>query len=91
MEISWTSHALGDLARLYEFLTPVNPKAAADVFEKLVAGPDILMHQPRIGTPLTEFSPRDVRYLLVGGYEVRYEIMQNSIWVLRLWHTREDR
>ena len=91
MEINWTSHALGDLARLYEFLAPVNPKAAADVFEKLVAGPDVLMYQPRIGTPLTEFSPRDVRFLLVGDYEVRYEITQKEIWILRLWHTREDR
>ncbi|MDE1998527.1 MAG: type II toxin-antitoxin system RelE/ParE family toxin [Burkholderiales bacterium] len=92
MEIKWTSCALGDLARLYEFLSPVNPRAAAVVFEKLTAGPDILETQPRIGTPLTEFLPREVRYLLVGDYEMRYEITQDSkIWILRVWHTREDR
>jgi plasmid stabilization system protein ParE len=92
MEIIWTSSALGDLARLYEFLAPVNPKAAAVVFEKLTAGPDVLEMQPRIGTSLPEFAPREVRYLLVGDYEMRYEIAQNSkIWILRVWHTREDR
>jgi plasmid stabilization system protein ParE len=91
MEIAWTSHALGDLGRLHEFLAQVNPKAAAAVFEKLIAGPDVLQHQPRIGTPLPDFLPRDVRYLLVGDYEVRYELTAEKIWILRLWHTREDR
>jgi plasmid stabilization system protein ParE len=91
MEITWTNHAMGDLARLYEFLEPVNPMAAAAVFERLMKGPDILLEQPRIGTPLTEFSPRDVRFILVGDYEMRYELTQDMIWILRLWHTREDR
>jgi plasmid stabilization system protein ParE len=91
MEITWTSHALGDLARLYEFLAPVNPLAAASVFERLTAGPDVLLTQPRIGTPLPDFLPRDVRYLLVGDYEIRYELTEKVIWILRLWHTREDR
>lgn len=91
MEITWTSHALGDLARLYKFLAPVNPKAAAKVFERLTEGPDILLKQPRIGTSLPDFLPRDVRYLLVGDYEIRYELTETAIWILRLWHTREDR
>ena len=29
MELKWTSKALSDLARLYEFLAPVNKAAAA--------------------------------------------------------------
>jgi hypothetical protein len=29
--------------------------------------------------------------VLVGDYEVRYEIRESRIYVLRLWHTREDR
>ena len=92
MEIIWTSCALGDLARLYEFLAPVNPKAAAAVFEKLTAGPDVLLSQSRIGTSLPDFLPRQVRYLLVGAYEIRYELTSDDkIWILRLWHTREDR
>lgn len=92
MEVIWTSSSLGDLARLYEFLAPVSPRAAVAVFERLTAGPDILETQPRIGTPLPEFEPREVRYLLVGDYEMRYEIAHDTkIWILRVWHTREDR
>lgn len=78
--------------RLYEFLRPVSPQAAARVVQRLTDGPDLLLSQPRIGTKLTEFEPREVRYLLVGDCEMRYEItVGGDIWVLRLWHTRELR
>ncbi len=46
---------------------------------------------PRIGEQLFEFDPPEVRRILVGEYEVRYEIQDSIIYVLRLWHTREDR
>ena len=82
---------MGDLGRLHAFLAPVNPRAAAVVFEKLSAAPDILVAQPRLGLALPEFAPRDVRRLIVGDYELRYELAAQEIWILRLWHTREDR
>ena len=67
------------------------PRAAAAVFEKLCAAPDALVRQPRLGMALPEFVPRDVRRLIVGDYEMRYELAAQEIWILRLWHTREDR
>jgi len=91
MRIIWSSKALGDLVRLQAFLEPVNPRAASAVFERLTSAPDLLLLQPRMGSPLPEFMPRDVRRLIVGNYELRYELLQDEIWVLRLWSTREDR
>lgn len=46
---------------------------------------------PRIGEKLEEFEPREVCRILVGKYEMRYEIQESMIYVLRLWRTREDR
>ncbi|MEA3465629.1 MAG: type II toxin-antitoxin system RelE/ParE family toxin, partial [Thermodesulfobacteriota bacterium] len=40
---------------------------------------------------IEEFDSRDVRRILVGRYEMRYEIQQPIIYILRLWHTREQR
>ena len=92
MKINWTRAALGDLGRLHEFLRPVNQEAAARVVQRLTAGPDLLAMQPRIGTKLTEFEPREVRCILVGDYEMRYEVTaEDELWILRLWHTRELR
>ncbi|OCP00512.1 MULTISPECIES: type II toxin-antitoxin system RelE/ParE family toxin [unclassified Ensifer] len=91
MELKWTKKALSDLSRLFEFLSPVNRKAAARTVQSLVAAPTRLIEQPRLGERLDEFAPREVRRLLVGHYEMRYEIQQTAIHILRIWHTREDR
>ncbi len=91
MELKWTSKALSDLARLYEFLAPVNKPAATRTVQRLTAAPTSLLANPRIGEKLEEFEPREVRRILVGRYEIRYEIQESTIYVLRLWHTREDR
>lgn len=91
MELKWTRKAQSDLARLYEFLAPVNKPAAARAVQALMKAPTILLTNPRIGEQLFEFEPREVRRLLVGHYEMRYEIQESTIYMLRLWHTREDR
>lgn len=91
MELKWTSKALSDLARLYEFLAPVNKSAAVSIVQSLTAAPTTLLVNPRIGEKLEEFEPREIRRILVGHYEMRYEIQESKIYVLRLWHTREDR
>ncbi|MDF3935568.1 type II toxin-antitoxin system RelE/ParE family toxin [Pseudomonas citronellolis] len=91
MELKWTSKALSDLARLYEFLATVNRPTAAHTVQRLATAPTALLANPRIGERLEEFDPRDVRRILVGHYEMRYEIVDSTIYLLRLWHTREDR
>ncbi len=91
MELKWTSKALSDLTRLYDFLAPVNQPAAVRVVQALTEAPAGLLANPRIGERLDEFDPREVRRILVGHYEMRYEIHAATLYVLRLWHTREDR
>ena len=91
MELKWTSKALADLARLYDFLAPVNKQAAARIVQSLTAAPARLKAHPCIGEKLDEFSPREVRRILVKHYEMRYEIQESKLYVLRIWHTKEDR
>ena len=91
MVLKWTSKAVSDIDRLYAFLAPVNRQVAARTVQALTAAPLRLLEQPRLGERLEEFDPREVRRILVGRYELRYEIQQSVIYVLRLWHTREDR
>jgi len=91
MNIKWTNKALSDLVRLYEFLASVNKSAAIRVIQSLSRTPDYLVDQPRIGERLEEFEPREVRRIVIGQYEMRYEIQNQTIYLLRIWHTREDR
>ena len=91
MELKWTSKGLSDLVRLHDVLAPVNPAAAARVVQSRTAGPSGLRVNPRIGERLEEFDPREVRRILVGNCEMRYELQGDFIYILRIWHTRENR
>ena len=91
MELKWTNKALSDISRLYEFLAVVNQPAAARTVQQLTAAPTTLLVNPRIGERLEEFEPRDVRRIQIGQYEVRYELVDSTLYLLRLWHTRVDR
>jgi plasmid stabilization system protein ParE len=89
--IDWADGALSDLQRLYDFLAPVNPSAAAQTVNLLVNAPERLLDRPRLGEPLDEFAPREVRRLLAGRYEIRYEVRLETLAILRIFHVREDR
>ena len=91
MKLKWTSKALADLERLHDFLELVNPPAAARTVQSLTKTPTRLLANPRIGEQLFEFEPREIRRIIVGQYEIRYEIQAPCIYILRLWHTREHR
>jgi plasmid stabilization system protein ParE len=79
------------LARLHEFLEPVNPRAAALAVRQLVAGAKRIPARPRLGQRLRGFAGREVRRILIGDYEIRYELAGRDVFVLRIFHTREDR
>jgi plasmid stabilization system protein ParE len=91
MTIRWSVDAISDLARLHDFLHPVAPDAAARLLQQLGRAPHRLVDFPRLGRKLESYEPREVRRLIVGDYEMRYEIEAGTITVLHLWHCRENR
>jgi plasmid stabilization system protein ParE len=91
MKLEWTAKAQHDAVRLYEFLAPANALAAQRAMQALVGGAERLLDHPRIGEKLERYVPREVRRILIGDYEMRYEIAAGTIYILRLWHSREDR
>jgi plasmid stabilization system protein ParE len=91
MPLKWTASAERDLVRLHAFLAPVNSSAAAKVVKQLVSGAEQLLTYPQLGVVLEEFASRDVRRVIVGDYELRYEVAESLFYILRLWHAREDR
>jgi plasmid stabilization system protein ParE len=80
-----------DLQRLYSFLREVNPRAAKSVLKQLDAAANRLPSFPQIAPRFDAYADRDVRALMVGDYELRYEVKQDVLIVIRIWHAREDR
>lgn len=89
--IFWTSEAKGDVRRHKEYLSLRNPESGHRIAKSLTNTPKTLWAYPRMGEELKEFQPREVRRLIVEGYEFRYEIRGAEIRVLRIFHGREDR
>ena len=91
MALRWTRSAYGDLRRLHAFLEPVNPGAAARTARAIVSRVERIPAQPRLGERLPRFGSREVRRVLAGDHEIRYELIDTEIIVLRIFHAREDR
>jgi len=91
VSLRWARSAYADLKRIHEFLEPVDPVAAARAVQAIVARVRRIPQQPRLGEQLPGFGGREVRRVLIRKYEVRYEISGSDVYVLRIFHTREDR
>ena len=91
MRLEWTGRASQDLTRVRDFLVPVNPAAALRTVQMLRAATRKLADRPRIGRPIARYRTREVRRLIVGQYEILYEVSETLVLILRVWHTREDR
>ncbi|CAI1852544.1 type II toxin-antitoxin system RelE/ParE family toxin [Serratia proteamaculans] len=91
MEILWTLKAQDDLERVYLFACQYNRQHADAVLDRLMTGTTELVTHPRVGISQQRYEPREVRKVLFGDYEVHYEIRDNAIYIVDLWHTKEDR
>lgn len=91
MRLNWTSKAISDLSRVYQFLAVINRGVAVKNLNSIEKAAYGLLESPRIGFRLEEFSPKDVRSLVVGEYVIRYQIKGEELYILRIWHGKEDR
>ena len=91
MQVAWAPEAFDDLHRLHAFLASKSQRAADHASAALFDAPKRLLRMPRAGSRVDSFSDKEIRRILVGPYEVRYEIDGETIRILRIFHTREDR
>jgi plasmid stabilization system protein ParE len=89
--VEWADEALFDIDRLYSFLAGVDVAAATRVAIQLDSAPSKLLSHPHMGARLEGFASREVRRIIVGKYEMRYDVLGDVIYILRIWHSREDR
>lgn len=91
--IDWHPDTRSDIQRLYEFLYDRNPAAAAELLKTLRNGTEILSANPRIGRPMPDETARRELFLSFGAghYVLRYRQTNSGIFILLVWHNREDR
>ena len=88
----WLPAALSDLRRLHDFVKSHNPDAAKRAATEIRTKVLQLAAYPEMGRPMGDGSGR--RELVIpfgaGNYMVRYRLNGGTIFVLRVWHSREE-
>ena len=89
MNLKFTPQDVDDLKRLRAFIAEKNENTAKRIIESLRSKVISITEYPNIGRPV-ETLP-GCRDLVTHRYIVRYLAASNTIWILRVWHDREDR
>lgn len=91
IEVKYSPASIEDLQRVVEFVEVKNPYAARRVAIDLQEGVSRLKQFPQIGLPVTKApNPESIRDLYVGDYTVRYLITEATLYILRVWHNKEN-
>ncbi len=94
-QINWLPGALQDTARIREFLRKENPLVIKKASQRILSAIDILTKNPEAGMPSSDEDCEAFRDLYApfgrGGYTIRYRFKQQTIIIVRVWHSREER
>jgi toxin ParE1/3/4 len=92
--ILFSSDAVSDIERVRHFLQARNPDAAARAMQAIWRALERLEDFPEMGQAIGD---HDIRQIVVRfgrrGYVIRYRVLpaDGTIFVTRLWHSRERR
>ena len=91
MKVRYSPESVEDLHRVVEFVEVKNPFAARRIAIDLQEGVDKLKQFSKIGLPVLKApDPEQIRDLYIGSYTVRYLINDEIIYILRIWHNKEN-
>ena len=91
MKIKYSLESIDDLQRVVEFVEIKNPYAARRIAIDLQEGVDKLKQFPKIGLPVLKASDSElIRDLYINNYTVRYLTTDEVIYILRIWHNKEN-
>jgi plasmid stabilization system protein ParE len=93
MKLVWLLEARDDISRLFDFLVDRGPDAALRMLQRVRAGAAILLEFPHAGKRMGEDTERRELFVPfgVGAYVLRYRLRNETIVVIRVWHSRELR
>lgn len=91
IEVEYSPESMKDLQRVVEFVEVKNPYAARRIAIDLQEGIFKLKQFPEIGLPVIKApDPEKIRDLYIGDYTVRYLITIGIVYILRVWHSKEN-
>jgi len=92
-QIIWLSEAESDLRRFHDFLSPVDLHLADRAIIRIYDASEQLIDFPYMGRALEDGTGRRELAIAFGrnAYILRYIVEEDTVIILRAWHSREDR
>ena len=87
----WTGPALDDLRSIRDYISADGrPRAAQSMAKRIRRRLLSLQSHPESGRRVPEFAAAELREVIVSPYRIIYELKEDRIIVLRIWHGRRD-
>jgi len=91
MKVRYSPESVEDLERVVEFVECKNLYAARRIAIDIQEGIDKLKQFPQIGLPVSNTVDSErIRDLYISNCTVRYLITDTVIYILRVWHGKEN-
>ena len=93
MRLVWLPEAQADIQRLSNVLRERDPRAAERAIRAMQLGAQQLLECPQVGRRMEDETERREVYVPfgAGAYVLRYRMHEETIVVIRVWHSREER
>jgi addiction module RelE/StbE family toxin len=90
LKLRWTGPALDDLRSIRDYVSRDDPVAAKRLAKRLRSSVVRLRRFPKSGRIVPELSSREFREVIVGSYRIVYNIQEEAVVILRIWHSRQE-
>ena len=93
MRLVWLPEAPAAIQRLYNCLRERDPRAVERAIRAVQLGAQRLLEFPHLGRRMDDETERREIYgpFGAGAYVLRYRLHDETIVVIRVWHSREAR
>ena len=82
--VVWAPNAVREVWRIYDYIAPFNPRAAAHLAEQLFGAGGRLASNPNRGRPVPGKPWREL--VVVYPYIIRYQVVGEVVRILRVRH-----
>ena len=88
--ILWSGPALEDLRQIRVWVARDSPDAARRLATRIRERVEALVDFPTAGRVVPEIGIENYREVVIRPYRVVYEVRDNDVVILRVWHSRRD-
>lgn len=91
MKLIFMDEALDDIEYICEFLVEAGERKTDDIRYRIISSTGRLMDFPKLGVKVHQSCEwGDVRDFFSGHYCLRYAFYKGVIYILRVWHQKEN-